>query len=424
MMRMRPGRRCTRTIRAFLVALSILAAGCTMAGRRPESGAANWRTGAAELPEHALLDVLILPFDPGLPEERESRDEDGGLRYPPIRKAESNYFACLLRATLAASKQWGAVEIGPRASQALEVRITGRILRSDGDRLEVEIEAHDATDRRWLKKRYKWTTATTSYLQSGADPYQPLFTEIASDLAAARGRLTDAELADVRTIAELRFAREFSPESFRGYLEEDDGELRIVRLPARDDPMVPLLGEVRGREAMFIATQSGHYERFCGRTRKPYTEWRQLARDEAIAYRKLRRDAWIRRAASIGLIGLTVLAAMKAPSGAREVAVVVGIAGTIGLWVSGSQKQTEADFRRDTLDELNRSFALEVEPMVVEMEGRTVKLTGTVEEQYAEWQRLLRELYEAEAGVPHELDVRILDTAGDAGRDERATDGR
>jgi hypothetical protein len=37
--------------------------------------------------------------------------------------------------------------------------------------------------------------------------------------------------------------------------------------------------------------------------------------------------------------------------------------------------------------------------MVVEIEGKTVTLTGTVEAQYEEWQRLLREIYTAETGV-------------------------
>jgi len=104
---------------------------------------------------------------------------------------------------------------------------------------------------------------------------------------------------------------------------------------------------------------------------------------------------------------LTVLAAVKAPDNVRGIAVVAGTAGTIGVWISGRQKQTEADFHKDTLEELDRSFEAEVRPMVVAIEGRTVKLTGTVEEQYEEWRRLLRELYEAETGMPEHMDVHI-----------------
>ena len=72
-----------------------------------------------------------------------------------------------------------------------------------------------------------------------------------------------------------------------------------------------------------------------------------------------------------------------------------------------SQKLTEANFHKDTLEELNRSFQTEVQPMVVAVEGRTVKLTGTVEEQYDEWRRLLRELYEAETDMSRDFEIRI-----------------
>jgi hypothetical protein len=51
------------------------------------------------------------------------------------------------------------------------------------------------------------------------------------------------------------------------------------------------------------------------------------------------------------------------------------------------------------LKQLGESFQAEVQPMVVEVEGRTLQLKGTAEEQYTEWRRLLKELYENETGV-------------------------
>ena len=38
--------------------------------------------------------------------------------------------------------------------------------------------------------------------------------------------------------------------------------------------------------------------------------------------------------------------------------------------------------------------------MVVDVEGRTLQLKGSAEQQYAEWRQLLRELYEDETGMP------------------------
>jgi hypothetical protein len=53
----------------------------------------------------------------------------------------------------------------------------------------------------------------------------------------------------------------------------------------------------------------------------------------------------------------------------------------------------------DSLKQLGESFQSEVQPMVVEVEGRTLQLKGTAEEQYHEWRRLLKELYENETGL-------------------------
>ena len=48
--------------------------------------------------------------------------------------------------------------------------------------------------------------------------------------------------------------------------------------------------------------------------------------------------------------------------------------------------------------ELARSFESEAGTQVVEVEGRTLKLTGTAEEQYREWRRLLATIYAEETG--------------------------
>jgi len=43
--------------------------------------------------------------------------------------------------------------------------------------------------------------------------------------------------------------------------------------------------------------------------------------------------------------------------------------------------------------------------MVVTVKGQTRRLTGTAEAQYEQWRRLLHEIYEAETGLPEELQV-------------------
>ena len=53
----------------------------------------------------------------------------------------------------------------------------------------------------------------------------------------------------------------------------------------------------------------------------------------------------------------------------------------------------------ESLREVGESFDAEAEPMVVELEGQTRRLTGSAEERFREWRRLLRDIYARETGA-------------------------
>jgi hypothetical protein len=76
-----------------------------------------------------------------------------------------------------------------------------------------------------------------------------------------------------------------------------------------------------------------------------------------------------------------------------------GVAGGVAGIISGYKKREEAKIHTDSLKEISGSFQTEAAPLVVDVEGRTLRLTGTAEEQYAEWRRLLHELYKEETGL-------------------------
>ena len=50
------------------------------------------------------------------------------------------------------------------------------------------------------------------------------------------------------------------------------------------------------------------------------------------------------------------------------------------------------------LEELGMSLEAEITPQVIDLEDRTVTLSGNVEEQYAQWRSLLADIYAAEIG--------------------------
>ena len=55
------------------------------------------------------------------------------------------------------------------------------------------------------------------------------------------------------------------------------------------------------------------------------------------------------------------------------------------------------------LKEMSETFQSEVAPQVIDVEGRTLRLTGTAEEQYRQWRRMLHALYLEENGTPVQL---------------------
>jgi hypothetical protein len=72
------------------------------------------------------------------------------------------------------------------------------------------------------------------------------------------------------------------------------------------------------------------------------------------------------------------------------------------------EKRNEAEMYAEALEELGLSLEAEITPQVIELEDRTVVLSGNVEDQYAQWRELLAELYRAEIGeleTPHDTAV-------------------
>jgi hypothetical protein len=63
----------------------------------------------------------------------------------------------------------------------------------------------------------------------------------------------------------------------------------------------------------------------------------------------------------------------------------------------------EAESRKKShiavLRELGASLASDMAPHLVELEGKVLRLTGSVESQYVRWRELLREIFAAETGL-------------------------
>ncbi|WP_226876973.1 hypothetical protein [Microbulbifer hainanensis] len=352
----------------------------------------------AAIPEGRLLDVGIVQFNPGLDTAKAEEDK---LVFPELRNAESRYIAVTLADSLQSSQGWGAVRVIPSERTNIDVTVTGRIVQSDGETLTVDVTVTDSRGQRWFTKQYTEQASHYAYDRkhpTKGDAFQGVYNRIANDMMVYRQKLSDDYIAELRTISELRFARSFSPHAFDRYLSQsDDGLYHLNALPAEDDPMLARVRRIRERDYLFVDTLQGYYGTFVKTMEEPYQEWRAMSYEEVQQMHELKRKArnhTIMGAAAI----IGGIAAAGAGAGSARAAGQVGIAGGGYLIKSGFDRRAEAKMHIEALQELGDSMEAEVEPRIVELEDRTVTLTGSVENQYRQWREILKEIYQAETG--------------------------
>jgi hypothetical protein len=399
-----------------LIALGLVLQGCAVS-KSVEYDEVDIQTADSEIPVYALLDVGILLFDPGIPESIEKQQKE--FVFPDVRRAEARYIPFHLKSTLEETGYWGSVWVLPERSDAVELLVWGRIDQSDGYTFALQVGAWDASGREWLNKKYTTEVPAKAYAQyrdSGVDPYQNVYNEIANDLLEIRAKMSAEELARIRQIAELRYAASLVPAAFGNYLEKDKtGNYEITRLPAADDPMVQRLDAVREREYVLVDTLNEYYAGLYYDLGRPYEDWRKTSREEAIRYQELKRSARMRQL--LGAAAIVAAIAYEGSGGSNSAITNTAILGGIEGLRSGFGLSTEADMHKESMRELGESFDSEVEPLVVEVEGQTRRLTGSAEEKYQEWRRILREIYTAETGGVFDADLPPPDSNADISLD-------
>ena len=104
----------------------------------------------------------------------------------------------------------------------------------------------------------------------------------------------------------------------------------------------------------------------------------------------------------LGAAAIIGAIAYEGSGGSNSAITNTAILGGIEGIRSGFGLSTEADMHQDSIRELGESFDNEVEPLVVEVEGQTARLSGSAEEKYREWRRLLHDIYTVETGGVYE----------------------
>ena len=382
----------TRSLIGVLLALSLLT-GCVTETVKSTS-VPVLDAPDTPVPDAELLDVGVVILDPGI-----SSVEDEEQVYPEVRRAEATFMATELADVLAEQGGWGAVRVVPDERQFSDLLVRGTILQSDGEALELKISVSDARGTVWLDKRYTGITSRYAYEQgtrTKQDPFLSVYRMIANDMLAAFQRLPAEERTTIRRVAEMRFARDFASGAFADYLNEDpSGQVTLRRLPSEEDPMLARVRGLRQRHYVFVDTLQGHYAGFSDDMYTPYQEWRKASYEETVALRELENEA--KREMIAG--GAAILAGIVAQSSGSRMTRSAGAIGVVGggaLLKRGLEKRAESNIHSLALEELGQSLDAEITPRVIELEDRTVRLTGNVEDQYDQWRELLADIYAAE----------------------------
>jgi hypothetical protein len=388
---------------ALLAAVYVCAApGCVVQDQRPMAPIVAQRA-TAEIPQDELLDVGIHVFDPNIPEDEKEQEKE--RVFPDVRKAESRYMPVMLRDTLEGTGHWGQVRVLPAEGASSDVDIEGRIIESTGRALRLEIKATDATGRVWLQKEYAGDADVRAYKDVPVKPrdaFDNVYATIANDLLAARRELTREQRVQVHQVAGLRFAADLAPYAFKPFLAHDKrkGTYAIERLPAQGDPVVERMERVRERDYALVDTLNEHYTNFSETMGDAYGNWRKYSHEELEAEAEARRKAITRQVlGAVAVVG-GIMAGSEASSSAGSAASTAAVLGGIYAFKSGLDMRAEIKMHGESIKQLGSSFQNEVQPIVVDIEGRTLELKGSAEQQYAEWRQLLREMYENETGLP------------------------
>lgn len=355
-----------------------------------------------EIKESELLNVSIKQFEPGeLPTDE---DDKRGLS-EEIRSAEARFMPVHLKYTMQRTGYWGNVRVVPDDNEGSEVIVKGKIINSDGENIELAIEVFDAGNNKWFERNYVETVGVEQKKITEAernDRFQNIYNEISNDIIEYRLQIKSAEIKRIKEIAELRFANFMAAETFSSYIAKDkEGKFHLRKLPSDNDTMLARVRSIKARDDMLIDTLNNYYDVYYSDIWDSYDNWRKFRCEELESIREIERKALTQKIlGAVAIIGAIALGASKnsdvvSRTGALRTVMITG--GGYAVY-SGIQTSKESEINKEVIEELGASFETEVEPVVIDVDGKTMKLTGTADQQYGKWRQLLKKIYHKETG--------------------------
>lgn len=384
-----------------LVTVLALISGCatTTGGYAvgPRGESENTNSGIPKEITSTQLSILVPIFDPNIPKNSDDYKRKGV--WPELRRAEANRFSVQLRDALADTKAFGAVRVSPDDTATAHLYVHGKILQSNGEDIHLSVSVTDIAGKRLLKKTYKHRVSEYAFndpRKKGVDVYEPIFSKVAMDVVKLTKKLKTKYITQLNGIEEMRFAESFSPDYFSGYISSRFKVTKLIGFPADNDPMLQRVRSLRVRDQMFIDNIQVDYDDFRQTMNADYSTWQKQAFYESKAAREARAAANAQMLVGILAVAAGASAASNSnSSGGYDRGLALATAGVASI-ASGVQKSKDSKAHLESLSEIGRSLNIQLAPKVIEMEDRTIELTGTASEQYTSWRAYLREIYLSE----------------------------
>ena len=340
------------------------------------------------------LEIAVLLFDPNIPEN--PADLEKFEIWPELRRVESNRFALNLKASLQDTNAVGRVRVVPGNEATSDLYVAGKILKSNGEDVEIHVACKDISGRKWCDKKFKHRVHASFYRDlrnKDKDAYEPVFVAAADYIIEKLGKRDAAYLRGLPVLKEIRFGNSISTETFAKYLDYKARYVELASLPASNDPMLKRIRNIRIQDQLFVDRLQAQFEDFNYQVDDSYRVWQEQSLHDVRTARELRRKAQGQKFLGALLLLGAAVGAANADSSAEEVATAAALVGGAMTLSQGFQNSNEAKFHRDSINEIGQTADSAVAPHVIRFEEETKELKGTADEQYRQWIELLREIY-------------------------------
>ena len=153
---------------------------------------------------------------------------------------------------------------------------------------------------------------------------------------------------------------------------------------------------------MFVDTLNEFYNDFYARMDRPYDDWRAYSYEEQKALDAINRGSMLKKILGVAaVVGGILMDPREDMGGIKDVMILGGIAAIH----AGFEDGKESGIHKAALSELADSFEGELTPLLVDVDGRVVQLTGSAEVQFNQWRKLLLEIAATDAPLPADINL-------------------